>query len=212
MVSKNNVGLVFAALLAAGVDDCSHKEVPERSVETAHIIGYASHDPLCGDGPRWEVELETRSGNAFVCVPSRDGEILNFSTQDGESYTMILSPRYAPNGKILSTLDHLNNIAPVVNLEAIAASQLPEYIHAAGKINLSYPDGGNLCPDGQRLYGFRVPPVSAQAGGHRRILFCDEREIPFDREIMLTAQATAIRDQVGRPVYKALDLKILEEL
>lgn len=208
---KNRLGLALVALMAAGVNDCDKELIQISPQRKAHIIGYDSHDPLCEDRPRWEVQLESNGHNVLACVPFRDADVLNWSAQDKEIYTMTFSPKYDAQGNLLTGRDHLGESVPVVNLDAITAPSFLDKIHVEGRINLIYPNGANLCPD-QRLYGLRVPATSAFAGGHRQILFCDERYIPFDREVLLTAQATPIKDIVGRPVYRVLDVKVLEEL
>ncbi len=208
---KNRLGVALAILLAAGVNDCDKELLQISPQRQAHIIGYNGSNPLCNDRPSWEVQLESNGHNVIACVPFRDADVLNWSAQDRESYTMTFSPKYDAKGNFLTGRDHLSEAVPVVNLDAIAAPSFPDKIHVEGRINLSYPNGANLCPD-QRLYGLRVPAASAFAGGHRRILFCDERYIPFNREILLTAQATPIKDIVGRPVYRVLDVRVLEEL
>ena len=223
MISKaTRLGLTFAALLMAGAEECSKKGTsapPTRLVPTqvptqlvGKIIGYNSYEPLCGDGPSWEVEEETLDYRVVVCVPFQDDAIINWRMNDSEAYRMTVSPKLGQNGAVLTATDYRDKAIPVVNLDQIAAIGLLPQVTTVGEINLFYPSEKNLCPNGEHLYGLRIPAAEALPGGHRRILFCSLENLPFSRRITLTAQATATKDQVGRPVYRALDVKVLEEL
>ncbi|HLC70944.1 MAG TPA: hypothetical protein VJI32_02995 [Candidatus Nanoarchaeia archaeon] len=220
MISKQSLlGVALAALLTAGAEDCSKKEAAQEAVDrlpaqiVGKIIGYNSHEPLCGNTASWEVEEGTLGYKVKVCVPFRDNAVPNWSTQDDNiEYRMTLSRRPGPDGAVLTTADHQGNTCYVVNLDQIAAIGLPQQVTAVGTLNLSSPAEKNLCPDGERLYGLKIPPANALPGGHQRILFCDTAYLPFDQKMEVTAKAIGVKDQVGRPVYEALDVKILEEL